>query len=144
MPSSGDILLLTVRFLAIGVSRSILSCGIGNGLDVSTGILEPDFLTTGFECIGEGVLAAAISSGVRRSQFERSSSSASSTGCSVRRGLIDSSTSSPRESDVLRSSLRPPRLVSLCPLLLVVLLALARLIPAACSSSLSILASFSL
>jgi hypothetical protein len=146
MPSSGLILLLMVRFRTSGVSRSILSCAIGKGLDVNTGILDPDFLSTGFEYIGDELVSAAISSGVRRSQLNRSSSSASSTGSSVRRGLVESSVSPLRISELLRSSLRRPRLVSLspvCPVLPGFLLAFARLIPAACSSSLSILASLS-
>lgn len=75
MPSSGLILLLIVRFLFKGVSRSILSCGIGRGLDVRTGIFEPDFFKMGLEYMGEGVWSAAISSGVRKSQLFRSSSS---------------------------------------------------------------------
>lgn len=40
---------LAVRFLAIGVSRSYRSAGIGTGLDVMMGILDPDFLSVGLE-----------------------------------------------------------------------------------------------
>lgn len=79
MPSSGLILLLIVRFLIRGVSRSIFCWGIGRGLDVSTGILDPDFLNTGCEYICDGELSAAISSGVRKSQFSRSSSSSTAS-----------------------------------------------------------------
>lgn len=46
-PSSSARLPLKVRFLGIGVSRSVLSTGIGNGLEVKIGILEPLFRTTG-------------------------------------------------------------------------------------------------
>jgi len=45
--SSSSMLPLKLRFLGIGVSRSILSDGIGKGLDVRTGILDPLFRRTG-------------------------------------------------------------------------------------------------
>lgn len=45
--SSSAMLPLKVRFLGSGVSRSNLSDGIGTGLDVKTGILDPLFRTTG-------------------------------------------------------------------------------------------------
>lgn len=45
--SSSSMLPLMLRFLGIGVSRSNLSEGIGNGLDVKIGILDPLFRTTG-------------------------------------------------------------------------------------------------
>lgn len=134
MPSSGLILLLIVRFLTKGVSLSILSCGIGSGLEVRTGIFDPDFFNTGLEYMGEGVCSAEISSGVRKSQLACSSSS--SRGC----GLVSSG--SPL-AGTLRSSLSRPRLVSLLAGLFPVRRTVARLIPAACSSSLSILASLS-
>ena len=45
--SSSAMLPLKVRFLGRGVSRSNLPDGIGKGLDVKTGILDPLFRTTG-------------------------------------------------------------------------------------------------
>lgn len=45
--SSSSMLPLKFRFLGIGVSRSNLSDGIGNGLEVKTGILDALFRTRG-------------------------------------------------------------------------------------------------
>lgn len=60
---------LAVRFLAMGVSLSYLSAGIGIGLPIMMGILDPDFRRMGFVyiCPAAAVPSASISSGRRRS-----------------------------------------------------------------------------
>ena len=68
--SSSSMLPLKLRFLGIGVSRSNLSAGIGSGLEVRTGILDPFFRTTGlpYFLAARPESIAATSSGVRKSQ----------------------------------------------------------------------------
>jgi hypothetical protein len=70
---------LKLRLRGIGVSRSNLSDGIGNGLEVRTGIFDPFFRTTGLPKLftARAVSVVAISSGVRKSQLLLSAESAS-------------------------------------------------------------------
>lgn len=77
---------LAVRFRAIGVSRSYRSAGIGRGLPVIMGILEPDFRNIGFAyiCAAAAALSASISSGRRKSHELRLTSSSISAGESRR------------------------------------------------------------